>query len=212
MKKTAVFTAYIPENYEFEDEKVTIVRKANNSISCDLTTTCKRYKTAINRLVKEIKKHFPEADVAEEGMMEMCGNGVFSFHEKGVVWAYDIEAINEDQYYISIWCEAGKVQIDNGLKSEIGPFFGHNTEKAAEKPAKRVRRRNRQMVKAYKLYVPTINKQIKELGFNAFDNSPLNSYLVNHAPEYYYKSFAQYRYASKEYHFSKEHTRFYDVA
>ncbi|SFB10044.1 hypothetical protein [Selenomonas ruminantium] len=78
----------------------------------------------------------------------------------------------------------------------------------AKNTAKKVRRRNHQIVKARNLYNHMVNTMMEE-NFDKYDNSPLNFHLVNHAPAFYYKSFAQYREAKKIYNFSKYHTRFF---
>lgn len=76
---------------------------------------------------------------------------------------------------------------------------------------KRIRRRNRQVIKAYMLHIPLINIMYKTMSFAAVDNSPLICHLVTYAPSYYYKSFAQYRQAKKIYHFEKYHTKYFPI-
>lgn len=97
------------EDNQIEDETICIV-KTGKRICADLTTVCKNYKTAINRLFKEIDK-FEAFKGWKDGIIESCENGYFQDIETwqntdGTKtygdWHYQVEELDENLWYIEI--------------------------------------------------------------------------------------------------------------
>lgn len=94
---------------EYLEETVDIIRNASRfgtQFQTDLTTSCKKAKTAVERLFSAFDPDkYPALSGWKEGILESISNGYFSDREmsNGIVtggYSWGVEALDEDRFYV----------------------------------------------------------------------------------------------------------------
>lgn len=91
---------------DYAVEVVSVIKnESNNRICADLSTKCKRWKTALNRFFGAIE-NYPELLEWQETLFNSCENNIFSGVEnidEDNIW-YDWEVTQfEDEYYVKLF-------------------------------------------------------------------------------------------------------------
>lgn len=109
MKPVKFYNSYecYDDNFK-EDEVVAILNTQTNRLGIDMTTECKNYKTAINRMFRVLLKDIRILELINvkdlyEDIIESCKSGYFKISSKE--FSYEIYNLDNGLHYVNVMME-----------------------------------------------------------------------------------------------------------